>query len=120
MNIQGIAIAVLAIGFAAPAVAHEFDAAVVSPFANDSEIGNEILQGLVFAASERDAHSGMTSDGHLGGVDANFKLVDSAEGLDLVRRVDRGRGQGVAGTARQAEGHHQGEGGQCGGEISHG
>ncbi|MEK6215980.1 MAG: hypothetical protein N2B03_02040 [Boseongicola sp.] len=84
MNIQGIAIAVLAIGFAAPAVAHEFDAAVVSPFANDSEIGNEILQGLVFAASERDAHSGMTSDGHLGGVDANFKLVDSAEGLDLV------------------------------------
>jgi len=85
VNTRGIAIAVLAIGLAAPAVAHEFEAAVVAPFANESEIGNEILQGLVFSASERDAHSGMTSDGHLGGVDVNFKLVDSAEGFEAAR-----------------------------------
>ncbi len=82
---RSVAVAVLAIGLAAPAVAHEFDAAVVAPFAKDSDVGQDILRGLVFAAAERDGHSGMTSDGHLGGVDVHFKLIDSADGLVAVR-----------------------------------
>ena len=82
---RGFAPVALAIGLATPTIAHEFDAAVVAPFTEDGEIGQDIMRGLVFAASERDSHSDMTSDGHLGGVDVHFKLIDSAEGLGAAR-----------------------------------
>ncbi len=85
MSLRCFAAVALSIGLATPTFAHEFDAAVVAPFTEDGEIGQAILRGLVFAASERDSHSGMTSDGHLGGVDVHFKVIDSAEGLSAAR-----------------------------------
>lgn len=66
---------------AASAAAHEFGMAVVAPFTVEAEFGEGVLDGLLFAASERDGHPGQTSDGHLGGVDVHFFPVDSAGGL---------------------------------------
>jgi len=85
MSARRFAVAALAICISAPAVGHEFDAAIVAPFSNEAEIGQGILRGLKFASAERDSHADMTSDGHLGGVDVHFKPVDSAKTLDTIK-----------------------------------
>lgn len=56
--------------------AHSFDVAlVVSLPENELTHASEIQRGFLLAASERDAHPGQVSDGHLGGLDVYVDVV---------------------------------------------
>lgn len=70
--VLGAAIAVMSAGLAA---AHEFTAAIIGGDAvAETEIA-EVARGFIVATDERDGHSAETSDGHLGGLDVQIRVV---------------------------------------------
>ncbi len=55
----------------AGAAAHEFTVALIAPETSVTQVRN----GFLLASSERDGHPNETSEGHLGGLDAQLEIV---------------------------------------------
>lgn len=61
-----------------PALAHRFNVAMVIELTGDgAESGRQYRQGFMLATTERDAHAGEESDGHLGGLDVYVTVIDA-------------------------------------------
>ena len=66
-------------------VAHSFDVAVVARYSGPRAAeGASLWNGMRVATREADGHPQETSDGHLGGVDAQLVRVDLAAGAAMV------------------------------------
>ena len=88
---RGVVALLLAMLLATPrlALAHEFAVAIR---ADSASVMASAIRGMRLAATERDAHAGETSDGHLGGLDL-FILTRPPgldHGIDWLRRTDSG------------------------------
>tara|TARA_R110002110_G_scaffold415612_2_gene651722 strand:- start:181226 stop:181828 length:603 start_codon:yes stop_codon:yes gene_type:complete len=71
---------VLAAGVAQSAAAHEFTAAIVGSGPGADALVAEAARGFIVATDERDGHASETSDGHLGGLDVQIRVLPAAAG----------------------------------------
>lgn len=63
------------------ALAHDFKVGFLAPLSGaEAAAGEEAVNGFKLAASERDGHPDEEADGHLGGLDVFFLLVDTNGG----------------------------------------
>jgi hypothetical protein len=78
-----IAVVLLSVGLLAasgvpPAAAHEFTVAIVGNSPSARALVAEAVRGFIVATDERDGHASETSDGHLGGLDVQIRLLSPA------------------------------------------
>jgi hypothetical protein len=77
--IASMLIGVFAASISWPAAAHEFTVAIVgdgSVADTEAQVA-EVVRGFIVAADERDGHVNETSDGHLGGLDVQIRVLPS-------------------------------------------
>ncbi|MFV2091677.1 MAG: ABC transporter substrate-binding protein [Hyphomicrobiales bacterium] len=89
-NLAAFLLTVLLLGSVSikPALAHRFNVALVIEFATGkAEQGRQYRQGFMLATTERDAHAGEESDGHLGGLDVYVSEINA--GGDLSAELAR-------------------------------
>lgn len=82
--VASLLIVTLTGGLTQPAAAHEFTVAIVGEgTAADTEARvAEVVRGFIVAADERDGHANETSDGHLGGLDVQIRVLPPAAEID--------------------------------------
>ena len=68
--IRPLFLALAALPLADPARAHEFRVTFIVP----ADQAQQARQAFLLASSERDAHPGETSEGHLGGLDSQLEI----------------------------------------------
>jgi ABC-type branched-subunit amino acid transport system substrate-binding protein len=68
--------------------AHSFQVGFLAP-TPDAQSGpvKQALDGFMLATAERDSHPDEHSDGHLGGLDVYVRPIDTAQGLEITRRL---------------------------------
>lgn len=79
-------VAAVAAGGAGPAAAHEFTVAIVGGGSTAAAQVADVVRGFVVATDERDGHANETSDGHLGGIDVQIRVLPAAAaaGIDAL------------------------------------
>ena len=66
-----------------PALAHEFNTVLVVPSGPDAQALRKATEtAFLIAARERDGHSNETSEGHLGGLDVQLTVLETANASD--------------------------------------
>lgn len=83
--IASVLAGVLAASVSQPIAAHEFTVAIVgdgSVAGSEAKIA-EVVRGFIVAADERDGHLNETSDGHLGGLDVQIRVLPSGAAAEV-------------------------------------
>jgi len=82
-------VVILALG-AGEVGAHSFQVGFLAPMSGpQAGSAKQALDGFMLATTERDSHPDEHSDGHLGGLDVYVRLVDTAQPVDVTRRLLR-------------------------------
>lgn len=75
---------ILTAGAGQSAFAHEFTAAIIGGNPVSDTLVEETVRGFIVATDERDGHPDETSDGHLGGLDVQIRVLPetAADSID--------------------------------------